>query len=139
MPLLLRRAYWRTEYQDRPPVDERHCDWTEVPREGLFQLSLVCPNGKTATLGYSDQRIDHRAFQFKIAEASVATGRKTTAQVIGVLIGDPAAGRCVCYAWEYGPPARLVGPFEDNLHAFFYGGGVLRHPSYPVLLGRDLK
>jgi hypothetical protein len=139
MPTLHRRSYWRAEYVDRAPIDERSCDWIQLPRRGLVQLALVCPNGKMGVLGHSSGQLDHRAFQFKIAHADVGLGgggeRATDAQVIGVLV-DAVSGRCVCYAWEYGP-RRLVGPFEDHLFDFAYGGGVLRHPSLTVLLGTD--
>lgn len=129
----LNRAFWVARYRDRKDIYEyAGPDWSQLPRKGLCEVILSCPNGMSGVLGHSSQDISDRAFQFKIARAFVNGRRQTDAQVIGVLL-DPE-GRCVCYAWEY-DTQRLV-QFEDNLFSFFYGGGVMATPSFDAILGR---
>lgn len=97
-------------YNGRDDVSEVQVDWAAVPRQGMIQLRLHCPDGQVAVLG-NDRGIGDRAFQYK--EAVVSGGeRGTLRQVIGILTGTNGEARC--YWWDY-PHARLVGPVDTTV------------------------
>lgn len=134
------RPYWQAHYSHRDPIGEPECEWVDLPRDGMRQLRLICPNGQVAVLGDDvPGGIGDRAFQFKQAVASIGVGpdagrvggRRTTAHVIGVVYSTKMD--CRCFAWETGTK-ELVGPFIDNFEFFAYGNA--GHLSAPVLLGK---
>lgn len=109
------QSFWVARYRDRADIHEWECDWSLIPRKGLIEVRLVCPNGQVGVLGNSVEAGD-RLFQFKIAEARVGvgaggSGRGTLAQVIGLVHG--LDGEATCWAWEY--TTRRLVRFEDNV------------------------
>jgi len=92
-------SFWRALYSDRPAIYEWDCDWILLPKKGLKQLHLMCPNGRVGVIA-SQSEMAGRIFQFKIAEMNSRSGRRLEAQVIGIEkgVGD---GDCVCWSWEH--------------------------------------
>ena len=130
---LARRAYWVLLHNGGRVIGEWERDWSEAPYGGRRELRLYCPNGRVAVLGGTGDNTG-RFFQFKIGLAAVGPGasaRGTLAQVIGRL--DRPDGQCTCWAWEYGSPGRLVGPFQDRFPNLAYGGPVTTGMSPDVL------
>jgi hypothetical protein len=118
-------SYWLARYRQRDDVDERTCDWLLLPREGLYELHLICPNGMAGALG-DGKDAPERFFQFKMGLAT--QGRAT--HVIG-LVNDPD-GRCTLWAWDY-VGKRLIGPFQDNLLAMKFGWPAMARPNLEAL------
>lgn len=105
-----RRSYWQARYKDGKIVSEWDIDWSLLPRKGLVEVRLVCPNGEVAVLGNPVDASD-RVFQFKSAVARAGASTETMAHVIGIITSTN--GDCKCAAWEP-VPGRLV-TFDDNV------------------------
>lgn len=125
---LHRKSYWEVRYRDGKLVNETECDWSLLPRKGLVEVRLYCPDGKVVALGNPIDASD-RLFQFKIAVRYVGRGGETMAHVIGVI--DGTDGQCTIFAWEYGQ--GLVGPLKDNFNQMKYGGPVTANLDANVL------
>jgi hypothetical protein len=110
------RSWWQCRYRDGRVIAEwdQGADWSLIPRKGLIECRLLCPNGQIGVLGNSIEA-GSRLFQFKVAEARVGVGgsggRGTLAQVIGIVHG--LDGEATCWAWEY--TTRKLVRFEDNV------------------------
>lgn len=121
------RSWWQVVYRDGRTISEWDgVDWLDVPRPGIREGRLVCPNGQIAVLG-NDQELGDRLYQFKVAHVAMGLGggrhaRGTDAHVMGLV--QDIHGNCVQYAWEYraGEKGQLVGPMQDNLEHYAYGG-----------------
>ena len=116
------RSFWVARFRDGKEIAEWQLDWSLLPRKGLIEVRLHCPNGQVAVLGNS-QDLSDRAFQMKTATVSAAlhggkNSHRTDAHIIGMLTGT--GGQCTLYSWEYGP-RRLVGPLEDRWDMLAYG------------------
>jgi len=127
------RSWWQVVYRDGRTVSEwdAGADWLHLPRKGLMEGRLLCPNGQIAVLG-NDQELGDRLYQFKIAHVSMGLAgnrhsRGTDAHVMGIV--RDIHGNCLQYAWEYGANGKgqLVGPMADNLEHFAYGGPATRN------------
>lgn len=105
-----KRSFWAARYLLRDEIFEWDCDWLDLPRVGLVELRLHCPDGQIAVLGNS-LGIDDRAFQFKTAELRVGEGRKLAAHTIGVMNGD---GTALTYTWDYATH-QLIGPVQETI------------------------
>ena len=133
---LARRSWWVARYRDGKEVAEYSgIDWAELPKTGLVQLRLHCPDGMVGVVGNSVDASD-RLFQFKIAQAQAGiggggAGRMTLAQVIGIV--NDTAGNCTLWAWEW--PGRMVGPLADSYPFLSYGGPVTESGMVQPLLG----
>lgn len=106
----MHEAYWVARYRDRDDVREGQVDWANVPRAGMVEVRLHCPDGQVAVLGHP-HGIDDRAIQYKEAIAS-PDGRKLLRQVIGIL--TDTHGGALCYWWDY-PERRLMGPVATTV------------------------
>src|SRR5581483_549167 len=110
------QSYWIALYTDRDPIYEWDCEWYDLPRAGLKELRIVCPNGQVGVLGKAGG--GDRVLQFKDAvAASEPIGRRTLAHVIGML-EDPhlPAGLATFFVWDY-KERRLIGPVLDNVYS----------------------
>ncbi len=129
--VLAGRSWWQVRYTDGRVISEwEGLDWLDLPRRGLVEGRLICPNGQTAVLG-NTRDLSDRLFQFKVGVLSaglipVQAGglrlgahpkRQPLAHVMGVIHGTD--GQCSLFAWDYGAK-RLVGPLADNANALRY-------------------
>lgn len=105
-------SYWAARFKARGDVYEFDCDWTDLPRQGLREVRLHCPDGQVAVLGNSVDLSD-RAFQFKTAGLLVGVGKQLLAHTIGILTGPN--GEATTYTWDYVKRA-LVGPTQEILN-----------------------
>ena len=118
------KSYWVLLYTDGTILPEWRSDWPLAPVKGRRAVRLYCPNGQVAELDCGHEA-ERRLFQFKVAVASIRSGRHLRAHVIGRI--DGLDGRAQCYAWEPGHPGddgkpvpgRLVS-FIDNAYAMAY-------------------
>ena len=122
------RAYWVAHYTSRDDVHEWDCDWIELPRDGLVEVSLHCPNGQVGVLGKRTAGMGDRFFQFKTAVRGAMNG--TTAHVIGFRVDG--TDQADMFVWDY-LQGILFGPFRDSLESMQYGGGETKHLNYDVL------
>lgn len=124
------RSWWAVRYRDGRIINEWDgCDWLDLPRRGLIEGRLLCPNGQVAVLGNSEA-LGERLYQFKTAHVSLglaggAQMRGTDAHIMGII--TDTAGHCLQYVWEYADGGRLVGPLTDHIDAFEYGGPATRN------------
>lgn len=110
------RSYWQVRYRDGRVISEwGGIDWSEIPRSGLIEARLLCPNGETGVLGNPVDASD-RLFQFKVAVMSPSTDRETLAHVLGIVVDT--AGNAKCLAWE--PSHGRLLNFEDNVWNMTY-------------------
>lgn len=106
------RSYWAARYRDRhEDLYEWDVDWVDLPRAGLVEVRLHCPNGQVGVLGNTVDLSD-RAFQFKEAAVLVPGGRQTLRQTIGILLSPE--GEALTYSWDYQRRA-LVGPVQEKV------------------------
>lgn len=120
------RSWWQVIYRSDKVISEWDgIDWLDLPRRGIREGRLLCPNGQVVVLG-NDQELGDRLYQFKCAHVGMSLSgghsRGTDAHVMGIV--QDMHGNCLQYAWEYLPDGkgRLVGPMADNLDHYQYGG-----------------
>lgn len=110
-----RRPYWQVRYKNGRVISEWDLDWSLIPRKGLLEARMVCPNGQVAVLGHPIDASE-RLFQFKRAVLMAGVGRATTAYLLGIVTQPD--GTCQCAVWEP-DPGRLI-TFRDNANAMQY-------------------
>jgi hypothetical protein len=139
------QSYWAARFRDGTEVYEWQVDWSLLPRRGLIEVRLHCPNGQVGVLGNTLDLSD-RAFQYKEAElrismplkglAEVITGkpksRRVSKHVIGMLTGPN--GEAVVWWWDYAL-RRLLGPLPTTVEPGQVGilGNVASHLAFDVL------
>jgi len=124
--ILRGRPYWQLTYTDGTTINEwRGADWKDVPFGGRSQVTLLCPNGQSITLGGGDST--GRLFQFKVAHVTAGESRATLAYVIGHVIDDE--GNCLYAAWDAEQGKLETG--TDNVYAMKYHQ--TGHLSFPVM------
>lgn len=121
------RSLWVARFSDGREVGEWEVDWAELPRKGLQELRLYCPNGELGTLTAIGDGSD-RLFQFKHGMATSLGEQAVRAHVIGLI--HSLDGTCQCYAWEW--PGRLVR-FRDR-----WQGGISRYGPVAVHLNKNV-
>ena len=133
------RSWWQVVYRSGKVISEwdAGADWLHLPRKGIVEGRLICPDGKVAVLGNSEA-LDERLYQFKVAHVSLglaggAQTRNVDAHIMGIV--TDIHGNCKQYAWEYTPDGkgRLVGPMDDNLEHYRYGGPATHALCWPHL------
>ncbi len=128
-PAFLVQSFWIARYRQRADVHEWECDWSLLPRDGLIELGLVCPNGQIGVLQKPPHYADGAGIFFQLKVATTLHG--TLRHVIGRL--DDPDGAATLYAWEY-DTGRLVGPFVDNVAPGQCRYDIaIQRPSYDVL------
>lgn len=107
------KSYWVASYRLRPDIHEWDIDeWFNLPREGMTELRLHCPNGKVGVLG-NPSGIGDRVFQFKTARVGAGDwGRMTTHHTIGMLTSTE--GHVTTWTWDY-VDQKLIGPVHEQL------------------------
>lgn len=101
------RSFWAARYYAGDEVWEHECDWSEIPRSGLVEVRLHCPNGQIGVLG-NTVGLEERAWQTKTLVATTAS-RDLIAHSIGV--HDQASNTSTVYTWDYNT-RTLVGPYN---------------------------
>lgn len=122
------QSFWVAGYTSRDDIHEWDCDWLLLPRKGLVELRLHCPNGAIGVLGKRSAEMGDRFLQFKTAMRGAVNG--TTAHVIGFRVDG--TDQADMYVWDY-TTQQLLGPFRDSLETMAYGGGETKHLSYEAL------
>lgn len=101
------KSFWAARYHAGDEVWECDYDWSLMPRQGLIEVRLHCPDGSVGVLG-NTVSLDERAWQLKTAMVQVGLGRQLLNQVIGV--HDPETNTSVTYTWDY-EDKQLIGPY----------------------------
>lgn len=110
------KSFWQVRYSNGRVISEwEGIDWIDIPRMGMNELRLICPSGEIAVMGNTRDATD-RLFQVHGGILTMGAGRRTTYQLIGLIVGSN--GACQCAAWEY-DRHRLV-TFDDNFKAMRY-------------------
>ena len=112
------RSWWEARYADGHTVAEwdtlttklrlpflssKTSRWEEVPKKGMVDLKLFCPNGMCGGLSAPE---GHKFFQLKTGSVGVkihggnggGVSHEQEAHIIGVV--KDAEGNCLCRAWE---------------------------------------
>ena len=122
------RSWWQAKYKDGRVVSEwdtlatgAHLPlgrngssrWEEVPKNGMVNLRLLCPNGMAGELEAPE---GYKFFQLKAGGFMVGEGHFVDAHIIGVV--KDAEGACLCRAWDYHQNQLIE--FTDNIYAMKY-------------------
>lgn len=136
------KSWWQVRYDSGKVVSEwdtldtnyspigasKSSKWEEIPKNGIRELFILCPNGRAGALVNGGS---NRYFQLKSGHldlgASMGTVSylsrftKTASKHCAVhIIGkvDREDGHCWCYAWNY--VTSTLEYFEDNVTDFSY-------------------
>ena len=101
------RSWWQVKYYGGKVISEwEGIDWTDISKNGIVALRLLCPNGMAGEL-----QADDGFFQLKSGFVEAGKQSQCEAHIIGVVTS--INGECTCRAWDY--RIKKLTEFKDNV------------------------